>query len=442
MRRRAAFGSRWCAGWATKPSAPADCRGPPCQTPDVRASVCVGGAEAHWQLPASELDDRVWIGGGERTMYELAFALAELGHDVELRGRISRSVFAELAAHTSRHPSVDAVRRRPAADETVLLLEGFVDPLVFGAIALSAARPVLVLLAPAGLMGWSFEQGWTLPDPLRVDPASVNRPSSYQAMAAIGFELWTHSLGIAASVEAAGVPCRWIGQGTPGPPPEPTPSTEKTHDIVIVFGNRWEPLAREVLDGVEASILVTEPGPNADVLRQLSSARLLVHPMRVEGTSRLAIEARLMQTVPIVLWHAFGAGFTIDDGAVTVDSLDGLRQAAVRLLANPAEIDQLARGGWDFARRWRDWPAYCERVAAAFEEPAPRPGASARAAIGESIDAVVAGARDEQVRLRRSFEEIEAHARALEVDRAALHRYIEDDLLVQIRNLTKDGGTG
>jgi hypothetical protein len=395
--------------------------------------VCVGGVETYWQLPACEPDDRAWIGGGERSMYELAFALAGLGHDVELRGRVSRPVYAELAQVTDRHPAVGAPSRRPLPGEIVLLLEGFVDPLVFASVALSEARPVIVLLAVPGLMGWSFEPGWSLPDPLAVDLASVNRPGSYQAMAAIGFELWTHSPGIAAAAEAAGVECRWIGSGSPGPSPQPV---DKIHDVAVVGGNRWEPLARRVLEGLPVEWFATRPGSNAEMLRQLGSARVVVHPMRIEGTSRLSIEARLMGTVAVVLWHPAGAGFTRDQGVVAVNSIEALRQAVLDLLAQPEELQGLSRAGRSFAHEWRSWPAYRARVAAALASPPPpRPDSGARAAVGDAVDSVVATARDEQMLLKRRFAEIEAHARALERDREALYRYIEDDLLPQIRDL-------
>ena len=364
-------------------------------------------------------------------MYELAFALAELGHDVELRGCIARAVFAELAASTRRHPRIDAPPRRPEPHEVVLMLEGFVDPLAFGAVALSAARPVLLLLAPAGLMGWSFEPGWSLPDPLTVDLDAVDRPASYRAMAALGFELWTHSDGITASARAAGVACRTVGQGTPGPPPAPV---QAHHDVVLVGGNRWEPLARQVVDGLDADVVVTRPGSNAELVAQLGAARLLVHPMRTEGTSRLGIESRLVGTVPVVLDHPFGAGFREADGAVVVADLEAMRAAVAALLADPQRVDALAADGRRFAERWRDWPRYLERVDAAIRAPVVADGAGARAELGAAIEALVADRRAEQVELRRAFAEIEAHARALEVDREALRRTIDEDLLPQIRS--------
>jgi hypothetical protein len=320
-------------------------------------------------------------------MYELAFALAELGHDVELRGRISREVYTELAAVTTRHPAIDAPSRRPRPGEVVLLLEGFVDPLVFGSIALSEARPVLLLLAPAGLCGWSFEPGWSLPDPLTVDLGTISQASSYQAMAAIGFELWTHSPGLCAAVEAAGVRCRWVGNGSPGPGPD---QVAKQHDVAIIGGNRWEPIAREIVDGLETEVLVTAPGTNADVLRQLGTARLLVHPLRIEGTSRLGIESRLMGTVPVVRPNPFGAGFDEDSGAVVVEDV---RSAVEALLADPARVDRLSDAGRRFAQRWRDWQSYLERLTAALDDPVPRAGAGARAEIGAAIEALVASDR-------------------------------------------------
>jgi hypothetical protein len=355
------------------------------------ASVCVGGVDGRWQLPASQPDDRPSIGGGERTMYELAFALAALGHDVELRGCVSRRAFDELAAVTAPHPRTDGVPRRPLPGEVVLLLEGFVDPLVFASIALSEARPILLVLAPAGLMGWSFDRGWSLPDPLTVDLATIDRPSSYQAMAAIGFELWTNSPGTAASIESAGVRCRWVGNGTPGPLPA---LVEKPNDIVIVGGHRWEPLAREAVADLDARVLVTEPSSHEALIAQLATARLFVHPMRTEGTSRLGVEARAVGTVPVVLPHPFGAGFDEASGAVVTSDV----RASVRaLLADPLRVEQLSAAGRTFAEAWLSWPAYLARLDEGLSTPPSDPAAGARAEIGAAIDALLTAPRNEEL---------------------------------------------
>ena len=390
------------------------------QTARVGIAFCTGGSGSPWHLPASVLDRRAWIAGGERSLYELAFACASLGHEVELRGNISRPVFGELAAVTEHHPAVGLPSRRPDQTDVVVLLEGFRDPLALAAAAFSAARSILLVLAPLGLFGWSFEPGWRPPDPLTVDPREVGTAWQFAAASALGFELWTNSPATADVVAAAGLECRYIGVGSPLAAPD---HVARTHDVVIVGGNRWEPLARTVVDGIEGSWTVTTPGPSTHIMGQLGAARLLVHPVRVEGLSRLAVEARAMGTVPLLLSsNRFGAGMTREEGAVVVPTVESLRGAVADLLADEHELAQLSAAATAFSTSFMDWNRFRDRVAAALDdEPDRTPASAARSAVGERIDEFF-----------HAYSELEAHARGLESDRERLYRYIEDDLLPQI----------
>ena len=391
------------------------------QNAGVRIALCTGGSGSPWHLPASVLDGRAWIAGGERSLYELAFAFASLGHDVELRGNISSPVFRELAAVTDHHPAVGLPSRRPGQGDVVVLLEGSRDPLEFAAAAFSPARAILLVLAPLGLFGWSFEPGWRPPDPLTVDPSEVGTARQFAAASAFGFELWTNSQATADIVAAAGLECRHIGVGSPLAAPDRVP---RRHDVVIVGGNRWGPLARTVVDGIDGSWVATTPGPTTHILRQLGAARLLVHPVRIEGHSRLGIEARIMGTVPLMLAsNRFGAGMTRDEGAVVVPTVESMRGAVADLLADRRELEQLSVAATAFAASFVDWDKYRDRVAAALgDEPEGTPGAAARSAVGDRIDEFF-----------RAYGELEAHARGLERDRERLRRRIEDEPLPQVR---------
>ena len=123
---------------------------------------------------------------------------------------------------------------------------------------------------------------------------------------------------------------------------------------------------KELLTELDADVVVTRAGSNADLLAQLGAARILVHPMRSEGTSRLSIEARLVGTVPVVLDHPYGAGFSEDDGVVVVPDIDSMRAEVSALLTEPARLEAAAAGGRRFAERWRDWPSYLARLEAAL----------------------------------------------------------------------------
>jgi hypothetical protein len=342
-----------------------------------------------WDLPPSRVMERPWIFGGERSLYELAFALAAGGNDVELRGNISAGVFDELARATAAHPRVDLPPRRPM-DEIVVISEGLVEPWAVGRVALSRARVVLLLLAPPGLFGWPFSESWEPPDPMSVDIGTLARPEQFQAVAGLGFEPWTQSNGIVAAAHEAGVACTWIGTGSPAPFP---PIPRKTHDVAVVKPNRWSRWADEVVAGLPpaVSVLETSEGGHDDIVAQIARARVLVWPSRIEGHARIQCEARAMGTVPVALdSNRFAADLDEEHGAVVVGSLDEMRHAIVNLLSDEGELERLSRLGEVSARAAVDWSGYVRRANSALERMTSRsPTRNALAGIGSAIADVV-----------------------------------------------------
>lgn len=359
-------------------------------TKPARVVVCtVGGERNPWHLPASSFVERLWIGGGERSLHELATAIAATGRTVELRGMVHRPTLDELSAAAGARPLVGLDARRPAADDLVIVPEGWAEPLSYARLALSPARTVLLMLAPPGLFGWPFVSGWSPPSPLTVDFDRLARPEHFRAMAGLGFELWTSSRGIAEAARAAGVPCTWIGSGHPAPVAEPV---EQTIDVVWLEDNRWAPLAREVATRVEVSHRAIPPSNHAELLRQLGAGRVLLWPSRVEGSARIPTEARALGTVPVALTtNPYATGLDEQGGCVVVDSVEELPPAIHALLADPDRLAELSARAIRTAREQIDWPAYVGRVEAALARPAPLdPDRDGRAAIGSELDALLA----------------------------------------------------
>ena len=204
------------------------------------------------------------------------------------------------------------------------------------------------------------------------------------AITGLGFELWTHSRGLQAAAEEAGCGCTWIGSGQPVPFPDPVP---KDHDLVVLERNRWAPLAIDAAERVGGSVLRLPASQHAAILRGLGRARVLVWPSRVEGHSRVQVEARAMGTVPVALsTNRFAEGLGADGGAVMVDSVEAIAPAARELLGDPAELERLAALASSSAREQVDWDSYIQRVDAALSAEAPgRPAAGARHRIAAEL---------------------------------------------------------
>ncbi len=339
-------------------------------------------------------------------MHELAVAIAAGGHAVEIRGRVAADEVAELSAAAGAGPELPSEPRDIAADDVVLVPEGLSDPLLWSRLVLSPARVVVLMLAPPGLFGWPFVDGWVPAPAPDVLLDTLARPQHFQAMAALGLEIWTHMPHLAELARDAGVPCAFIGNGRPLPYPEPQ---AKRYDVAMITRRPWGPRAQTVVErlGPQISRVCIE-GTNADVLRQLGQSRILIHPLHIEGNSRIGYEARSMGTVPIALQsNAFAVGLNDAGGAVTVPSLDDMPEAVAALLADPARLGELRERGMATARRQLDWPTYVSRVNDALNSGRADPGRAARATIGRALIA-------DSEESRRRADDLDARRVALE----------------------------
>lgn len=341
-----------------------------------RLVVSLAGDAERGLLAESKLTDDVFPYGGVRVCMALAFAAAGEGWEVELRGAVPRVLYDELEKATSFAPSVELPARAPAASDVVVVPEGWRDPLEYARLALSPARTWLFLLAPPGLFGWPFtDAGWSMPDPLTVDPVDLARPEHFHGMRALGFGLLTHSRALAATAGRAGVDCVYVGTGEPDRF-EP-PVGERDVDVVALIANRWAPLVEEVLPslGDEVKVDRVDAVPNEEVLARFARAKILLWPSRVEGHATIPVEARAMGCVPVALdTNPYVAGPGEDNGMVSVASLDAIPPTVRRLLGDPGRLEELSRLGQAWARSHEDWDAFRGRVRewlAVVADPAP-----------------------------------------------------------------------
>jgi hypothetical protein len=287
-----------------------------------RVVVWIPTGDHGWEIePAHPYEPR-WIGGGLRTLHELAVAIACTGRGVEMRGVVDPRALEELCDAAGARPALPDRPRALTAGDTVIVPEGIDDPAIHARLSLSPARVILMLLAPPGLIGWSFTAGWERPDPVTVDLDAVARPEHFRGAGALGHELWTHSHGLQAAAERAGVACRFIGNGRPGAFPDPAPARDI--DVVTLRDNRWAPLAEPVASGLAArgvDCVAIPASSHGRVLEAFGRARVVVHPCRIEGHSRIGCEARAMGAVPVVLSTSpLSVGLDAEGGAVAVDS--------------------------------------------------------------------------------------------------------------------------
>jgi hypothetical protein len=310
-----------------------------------------------------------------------------------MRGEVDTAVLSELSAAAGAAPRLPDRPRELEAGDVVFVYEGVEDPLVYARLALSPARVVLMVLMPPGLCGWPFAAGWTPPDPLTVDPDSVARSEHFEAPAALGFELWTNSRTLQ---RASSVRCQYVGRGIPMPFPEPP--AEKDIDALVLGNSRWAPLAVRVAEELGPRALVAPQ--TRHMLELLGRSRVVVHPMRIEGNSRLTTEARAMGAVPVVLARNPYAEKTT---AVAVESVEEMAGAIEALLADPARLRELSAQGVESAREEVAWQPYVERVSAALAEPAPDVARPARAEIGAALREA------EAERVARVEHELERH---------------------------------
>jgi hypothetical protein len=367
-----------------------------------------------WQLPG--VMPSGWGFGGRRTMHELAVAIAATGRRVEVRGDVDLDELHALGEAVGAMPDLPTEPRDPDRADVVVVTEGSNDPFTFARAAFSGARAIIMLLAPPGLIGWPFVEGWARPSPATVPLDAVAQPEHFRAMAGMGFELWTHMPRMVERAEAAGVRCTFIGSGRPSSYPQPL---AKRYDVVTLAVNRWASWAREVVARLDNSVTHHEilGTTNAQVLGQLGQARVLIHPMRIEGNSRLGCEARAMGTVPVILdSNPFAVGLREEGGAIAVASVEDMPAAIMALLHDGARLRELAERGMRTARAQVDWDTYVARIDDALRSPArDDPTRAARAAIGENLVAREAATRARhRAEMRVAIENVKAESDQLE----------------------------
>jgi hypothetical protein len=360
-------------------------------------------------------------------MHELAVAVAATGRSTEIRGTFHPPTLRALSESAGAFPITDPASREPVTGDVVLIPEGIVDPLPFASLGLSGARAIVMMLAPPGLIGWPFTQGWTRPDPHDAPIESVGRPEHFRAIAATGFELWTNSERIGAAAEAGGTPCVVLGTGRPGEPPTPK---EKTHDLAVVRSNRWGDAAEAIAIATGRSTIEIDDVTNEEMIESLGSARILVWPARLEGRARIAREARLVGTVPVSLSsNPYAEGLDESMGASVVDTPEEMPAAIEKLLADPGRLTALSGRAIRSARAQTDWSAFVRRVDAALSTPRPaEDGRGARAEFGMRARAI-----DHD--LHRQIEELETIKASLQRENAEQNE--RADLLARdVRSLT------
>jgi hypothetical protein len=387
----------------------------------------------HGLLAESRFVQRSFLPGGEHNMYELAFAAAQDGFDVELRGLIDEVAFERLREGTGAAPKVDLPARRPATTDLVIVPEGWQDPAMYARLALSGARLALFVLAAPGLFGWPFgDPDWRRPDPVTVDLSAVARPEHFRAIHEAGFELLTHSPGLADAAHEAGVPCAFVGTGRPTVVPAPAPHVPRQADVAALLANRWEPLVREVLPGLDGLRLdLIDEVPNAEVLERLSQARVLLWPSRIEGHATIPWEARSVGCVPVALSsNRFAVGLTEAAGSVVVDEIDELAPAIRELLADSDRWSEMSARAIATSRDEVSWAPYRQRVSEFLGARRTSDlGDRARASMGQAL---LEFERDRAEQAQTRLEEIMAELERVRADR--LEIYYEREQLRQDRN--------
>jgi glycosyltransferase involved in cell wall biosynthesis len=349
----------------------------------VRVVVCIGLEDRDpFMLAPARLQDPPWIAGGVRTMHELAVAAAAAGYETEVRGDFHGDVLAQMATAAGVTVGTPSEPRVAQPDDLLCVPDGIRDPAFFVRVALMPSTPVYLALAPPGLFGWSFMPDWRFVEALAVDPAAVGRPEHCQAIDGMGFHVWSNAITTGGAFAAAGVPATVLHMGWPtSMPTEP----EKDVDVVTIGENRWSTITRRSLEGFSGSWRELPMMPNAQLVEELGRGRVFVHCARIEGHSRLAIEARLMGTVCVGLAsNRFAVGFDEAAGGVMVERIDDIAAAVERILADPRELARRQERARAEARSISGWEPYVDRVSAAIAAIAAGPHPAGRFAPGRS----------------------------------------------------------
>jgi glycosyl transferase family 1 len=395
----------------------------------MRLVVDMVGDPLDGRLAKSQFVEKPFAFGGEIVCSGLAFAAAELDRDVELRGWIHEPTFRRFERATRRAPHVELQARAPEPGDLVVVPEGWGDPLAYLQLSLSPARSAIYVLAAPGLFGWPFAGGdWARPDPLTVEIGDLARPEHFRGMHALGFELLTHSEGIARAAAKAGVDCHFTGVGEPwriSPP-----AGERSVDVLALMSNRWAALARRVLDELSGLNVDRVPEvPNEEMLHRMSRAKVLVWPSRVEGHATIPVEARAMGCVPVALdTNPFGAALDDAHGVVTVGDVREMAPAVRALLDDASRLQALSERGRAAARDLTDWSVFVDRVRSFLDAPAPPdPGRDARAGAGAALRAAIQRERDaHQARLEERLVQVEVARQELTKATERQRRLLEE----------------
>lgn len=386
-------------------------------------TVCILTSDPGWQLPPAIAYEPEWIEGGRRTMHELAVAIAATGREVEFRGEVTPSVMEELCETAGVRVALPTEPRELTASDTLIINEGVVIHRIYARLALSPARLVLMVLAPLGMFGWPFTpEPWSPPDVETAAIDSFGRPEHYLGAAALGFELWTHSHGMQEGAARGGAQCRFIGSGNPAP--FPTPAATRDIDVLTLSDNRWSRSASTVKDELArlGVACVAAPSTNrAHVLELLGRSRAFVHPIRVEGNSRLGCEARGMGAVPVVLdSNPYGTGMNEAGGALAVGSVEEMPEAVAALLADAGRLGPLSAAGMASAADQIAWPRYLERIEEALAAEIGDPGRPARAGLGSALRDDLRTTHQLEAELAAAQLDLDRHRGWLEATNASL----------------------
>jgi hypothetical protein len=385
----------------------------------------LGGRATPGHLPLSTFGDRAILTGGERSLYELAFALTACGHDVELRGSLGHSVFDSLRAATGVAPAADLPSRPPTARDVVIVPEGVQDLADWATVFGSDARVVVMLLAPPGLFGWPFtDSTWRPPRIADVGADGLPTRAAIRTMHDLGATIWTNTPGLVTDAEAVGVPCTDIGVGWPA---VPEVVRRKTSDVVFVEESRWAAAARRVADALPGRVVPLPSGTPAQFLEDLGRGRVLLWPSSVEGWARITAEARALGTVPVALAsNRYGAGFDEESGLIPVSRVEDLPRAIDALLADPSRLESLAARGREWVTEHVSWSRYCERVAGAVDR-LPTEQAGPRTAMGALMQAADEARRADVDAMLEQVRGIASHRSSVATD-LALGRRVRSTL--------------
>lgn len=330
--------------------------------------IWIPTGDAGWMLEAATPYDASHVGGGIRSLYELAAAVAATGREVELRGAVSLPSFRAVCAAAGAGVALPDEPRMPTASDTVIVPEGIADPEVHMRVAMSPARTILMVLGPPGLIGWPFTGDWSPPDPLTVAVEDVARPEHFRAAAELGYELWANSPGMQRAAERAGTPCRYVGNGVPGG--YPAAPDEKDVQVAWLTGTRWAPFSRTITSELSRRGIACVGLPDSsheEVLHLFGRARVVLHPLRVEGLSRIGCEARAMGAVPVVLdSNPFAVGLDEAGGALAVRAPAQMASAVCALLADPGRLARMSAVARATAREQVAWEPFVRRVGEAL----------------------------------------------------------------------------